>query len=526
MLTFTLSHPATGDRQLSISSSDLAGEGATIGRTSRNHVVLDDQTVSRTHARISVVQESTFVTDAGSTSGTLLNGTRLASEHPVRLTGGDKLSIGPYVLTLNTPSGPDTDLLEATIVAAPPLASYMPLAGVGPEGFSHWTGGDLTVRVQRIIEETADVKTFVFAAKIPTQFTYAPGQFITLHLTINGVNVSRSYTISSTPSRPHTLTITVKRVASVEGQPAGLVSSWLHEQLAVGDAVNISGPFGDFSCARHPGPRLLLVSAGSGITPMLSMTRWLTDSAAEADVVFLHSTKTSADIICRRELELLATHNPRLKLTIITTRPEPGSAWLGLTGRLSGDLLQVSVPDFLRRTVFCCGPEAFMKEVKGLLADRNFPMDHYHEESFGGPKRPSTPVHSSTTRYGLKALLNSKPANPAQPAPPATPAPSAEGATGPRTAVRTGVSSVVFVRSGISAACLPGESILEAGEAKGVALPSGCRVGKCGACKQRKRSGDVVREGYSDDILSAADRKNGFILCCIAKPATTVEVDA
>ena len=520
MLTFTLSHPAQGERQIALSPAQLAGEGATIGRTSRNQVVLDDQTVSRTHARITVQQDSTFVTDCGSTSGTALNGTRLASERPMRMTGGDRITIGPFTLTLNTPSGPDTDLMEATIVAAPPLASYMPLADVAPDSFAHWSEGELQVRVQRIIDETPDVKTFVFAAKTPTLYHYAPGQFITLQLTINGTKVMRSYSLSSTPSRPHTLTNTVKRVAAIDGQPAGLVSNWLHDQLAVGDTITISGPFGDFSCAKEPSPRLLLVSAGSGITPMLAMTRWLTDSAAEADIVFLHSARTSADIICRRELELMATHNPRLKLIIITTRPEPGSTWLGLTGRLSSDLLRLAAPDFQRRTVFCCGPEPFMKEVKKLLVEQNFPMGNHHEESFGGAKRPQsqTPPQSTSTKYGLKALLSG---DQGRPSPPPT-----DAATGPRTAVRTNLPQVVFARSGITATCLPDQTILEAGEAKGVGLASGCRMGKCGMCKQRKRSGEIARDGYNDSVLSSTDRGNGYILCCIAKPATTVELDA
>ena len=518
MLNFTLSHPAHGERQIALSPAQLAGEGATIGRTSRNHVVLDDQTVSRTHARITVQQDSTFITDCGSTSGTALNGTRLASERPMRMTGGDRITIGPFTLTLNTPSGNDNDLLEATIVAAPPLASYMPLANVTPESFAHWSEGELQVQVQRITDETPDVKTFAFTAKIPTLYHYAPGQFITLHLDINGTKVMRSYSLSSTPSRPHTLTITVKRVVAVDGQPAGVVSNWLHDHLAVGDTITISGPFGDFSCAKQPSPRLLLVSAGSGITPMLAMTRWLTDSAAKADVVFLHSARTSADIICRRELELMATHNPRLKLIIITTRPEPGSTWLGLTGRLSSDLLRLAAPDFQRRAVFCCGPEPFMKEVKKLLVEQNFTMGNYHEESFGGAKRPQAPTHSSTFKYGLKALLSGEQERSLQ-------APPSEAATGPRAVVRTNVPNVVFARSGITATCLPDQTILEAGEAKGVELASGCRMGKCGMCKQRKRSGEISRDGYSDSVLTGADRGKGYILCCIAKPATTVELD-
>ncbi len=523
MLKFTLTHPALGERQVMIDSAALTGEGATIGRTPRNHLVLDDQTVSRTHVRLTVSQGSTFVADCGSTAGTTLNGTRLSPDRPVRITVSDQLVLGAFTLVLN-PAEVMPDLFEATIVAAPPLATYMPLADIPPEKFARWTAGELPVRVQRIIDETADVRTFVFASSTPTLYTYQPGQFITLHLTINGAPVMRSYSLSSTPSRPHTISITVKRVAAVDGQPAGVVSNWLHDHLGVGDSLTISGPYGDFSCVRHPSPRLLLISAGSGITPMLAMTRWLSDSAAEADVVFLHSARTSADIICRRELELLATHNPRLRLIIITTRPEPGAGWIGLTGRLSSELLSLAVPDYQRRTVFCCGPEPFMKGVKTLLADHGFPMGNHHEESFGGAKRPApvAAVQPAASNFGLKALLKAD-AGPAKP----TPAPASNGqGSGSRTAVMPAMTSVTFAKSRVTVTCAPHETILEAGEAKGVALPSGCRMGKCGMCKQRKRSGEIVREGYNDAVLPAADRSNGFVLCCIAKAATAVELDA
>ena len=522
MLKFTLTHPTQGERHVTIDTPALTGEGATIGRTPRNHLVLDDQTVSRTHARLTVNQGSAFVTDCGSTAGTTLNGTRLTAERPLRITAGDRLMLGTFTLVLN-PAETAADPFEATIVAAPPLATYMPLANIPPEKFARWTEGELPVRVQRIIDETADVKTFVFASPTPTLYTYQPGQFITLHLTINGAKVMRSYSLSSTPSRPHTISITVKRVAAVDGQPAGVVSNWLHDHLGVGDSLTISGPYGDFSCVHHPSPRLLFISAGSGITPMLAMTRWLSDSAAEADVVFLHSARTSADIICRRELELLATHNPRLRLIIITTRPEPGAGWIGLTGRLSNELLTLAVPDYQRRTVFCCGPEPFMKGVKTLLADSGFPMGNHHEESFGGAKRPApaAAVQPSTSQYGLKALLKADPG-------PAKPAPSGSGGSGSgsRTAAMPAIANVTFAKSRVTVTCAPNETILEAGEAKGVALPSGCRMGKCGMCKQRKRSGEIVREGYNDAVLPAADRSNGFILCCIAKAATAVELDA
>ena len=516
MLTLRLSHPALGEKLTTLDQEDLSGEGVTIGRANRNQIVLEDPAVSRLHARLTLRQGSVFITDCGSTAGTSVNGARLSVNKPARLAEADRITIGQFTLDL-APAEADVESLGVTVMAAPPLASYMPLAGFEPQDLARWTGGEQVVRVMRVIDETADVKTFVFASEPPLLFTYLPGQFITLHLVIEGAKVSRSYSLSSTPSRPHTISITVKRAAAGEGQPAGVVSAWLHAHVVIGDTVTISGPYGDFSCVRHPSPRLLLISAGSGVTPMLSMARWLTDTAAEVDIAFLHSARTSADIICRQNLEMLAVENPRLRLVLATTRPEPGSRWVGLVGRLSIEMLKVAVPDFHRRTVFCCGPESFMKDVKHLLTAELFPVDNYHEESFGAPRRsPPTPTARTPTEYGLKALLKAEAPTPA----------AGQHSSATRTALKAEVASVTFLKSKVTVICAPGQTVLEAGESKGLKLPFGCRMGKCGACKQVKRCGEVVREGYDDAVLPPGDRSKGYILTCIAKPVGRVEIDA
>lgn len=544
MLTFRLSHPISGDKQAHINQDDLSGEGVTIGRGGRNHIVLEDPSVSRLHARLTLNQGSVYVADCGSTAGTMLNRARLMPNKATRLVAGDVLEIGPFTMDLIPAEKSNSELLGVTVMAAPPLASYMPVAAIDASSLTRWTGGELTVRVARIIDETAQVKTFVFVADKPLLFTYLPGQFITVQVPIDGVQTTRSYTISSTPSRPHALSITVKGQAAGEGSPAGLVSSWLHAHLAVGDAITINGPYGEFSCVRHPSPRILLISAGSGITPMLAMSRWLTDTTADVDVAFLHCARTSAELICRQDLELLAVHNPRLRVTLVTTRPEAGSRWTGLSGRISTEMLKLIVPDFHRRVVFCCGPEQFMHSVKGMLEREHFPLANFHEESFGGaPRRSSSgsfakpsgtaapgPLSASAsaaaaaarpTEYGLKALLRVEASHGAHP----STGHQANGATSTALKVES-LASVNFAKSKALVACAPQQTVLEAGESHGVKLAFGCRMGKCGACKQIKCSGELQREGYDDAVLHASERSRGYILTCIAKPNGRVEIDA
>lgn len=401
MLQFTISHATQGERPLTLSQEDLVGEGAVIGRASRSQVVLDDPGVSRVHARLSLRQGSVFITDVGSTAGTALNGQRLPADKPTRLAAGDRLGIGPFSLTLG---GADTggDALRTTIMAEPPVSAYMPLAAVVLDQLPRWTGGELAVRVVRIIDETSDVKTFVLAAETPTLFSYLPGQATTVQVSIDGKPHTRSYSISSSPSRPHTLAITVKRLPPSDGSPGGMFSTWLHERVAPGDTLTISGLHGSFSCLKHPSPRILLIAAGIGITPMLSMVRWLGDTASETDVVLVYAARTSGELIAHHELTTLARANPRLRLVLTTSRPEPGSGWSGPVGRPGGELLPLAVPDYLRRTIFCCGPEGFMQLMRSALQPTGFPMAKYHEENFGsrrgtggGLSGPRTALHTN-----------------------------------------------------------------------------------------------------------------------------------
>ena len=392
MLQLLLSHPTHGEKPLALSQEDLVGE-ATIGRNSRNQVVLDDPGVSRLHARLTLRQGTLFISDAGSTSGTILNGTRLTADTQARVVEGDRLVIGPFTVTVR---GADSgvDGLRTTIMAEPPVTAYMPLAQVPADGYRLWTGGELLVRLVRIINETPEVRTLVFAGEVPTRFCYRPGQAVQVRISLDGVVHQRHFSISSTPSRPHTLAITVRREPG-----AGTVSAWLHDRLLLGDALTIHGPFGDFSCITFPSPRLLLLSAGIGVAPILAMVRWLTDTAPETDVVLVHSARSLATMVGARELELLMAQHPRLRVVVTTTRNDRMQPWLGLNGRLDADMLLHIVPDALRRTVFCCGPEKFRQVMKEALLTRQFPAARFHEEHFASSGGAGTgPLPAPPTR--------------------------------------------------------------------------------------------------------------------------------
>ena len=198
--------------------------------------------------------------------------------------------------------------------------------------------------------ETHDVKSFFFRSPAGHAFAFTPGQFLTLELDIGGTRLNRCYTISSPPTQPHTLSITVKRV------PGGPVSNWLHDHLSAGMSVRTLGPAGVFSNALHPAERYLFLSAGSGITPLMSMARTHRDLCDDRDIVFVHNARTPDDIIFERELDLLASNLSRFRAHFVCEQLGRRPSWHGLTGRLSLPALALMAPDFLTRTVFTCGP--------------------------------------------------------------------------------------------------------------------------------------------------------------------------
>jgi glycine betaine catabolism B len=515
-------------------TSPVAGQECSIGRESNCDIVLSKSDISRRHGKIYYEGNDYYFADLGSLSGSYLNEVKLQTNQCDRLILDSKIRIGDFTLVVveishQSPLDLDTDNQPTIMFMAEDQAltpqQYMPVAYTEPSKFSRWEQGDLTVKCMQIIDETADAKTFRFVAEPPVLFSYKPGQFVTLDLEIDGQEISRSYSISSTPSRPHSLEITVKRVPAASAEhPRGLVSNWLHDNLQVGSQVKLSGPTGKFNCFDHPAPKLLLLSAGSGITPMMSMSRWIYDTGADCDVVFFHSARNANEVIFRDELALLSARQKNFHLAISLTGK---SGAMGLKGRLTPEMLAVICPDFSDRMVFVCGSTGFMTGTKQMLADLNFPMANYHQESFGSPKKSSkkapagieTPI-ANAPKFGIAAFLGKiQSPTPAPANNVAVAASPAVGVPAAKTAIK-----VVFEKSGQEVAGDGEDSVLDLAEQLGVKIRSSCRAGSCGSCKKMMRSGTVKMT--EEEGLEPGEAAAGYILCCVAYPQDRVVVDA
>ncbi len=488
-----------------------------IGRNTTCDLVLASPEVSRVHGRIVYIDNAYYYIDDGSTSGSLLNGESIPVNDNRQLHPGDLLQIGETFLHVETLNPPSVNGSESEMALPSPFLI--------PE--QQWAGEDLLCRCCRIVDETPDVKTFYFVAEPGVLFNYKPGQFVNLEVEIEGKPVIRSYSISSSPTRPYHLSLTIKRVPQPSNQPelpGGLVSNWLHNHLQVGDRVRLlGGALGNFTCLPNLPAKMLLISAGSGITPMMSMSRWVQDSLANCDIFFLHSARTLEDIVFRAELETVTTQIPNFHLAVTLTQQPIGRAWMGLTGRISESMLQVVVPDLRDRRVYVCGPAEFMQSIRSLLETLQFPMQNYQEESFGcrspiqlNPAAPSVlqsvPVPELTSNGNSSSSTNGNKS-------------SLDHLVVANAIVENAASVIHFIQSEQHVTADKDASILEVAEQEGISLRHACRVGACGACKVRVRKGQV-RYDTTPTALTAADQQAGLALACIAYPVEDVEIEA
>lgn len=457
-----------------------------IGRNPNCDLILNNPEVSRVHGLIHYFQENFYFTELVSTNGSRLNNQDILMSDSRLLAPGDIIQIVDFYLLFL----PESEKIEKSN----PYWFLKPQNTVNSTPTTVVNKNELIVSCSQIIEETHDVKTFCLVTSPPTKFDYKPGQFVTLDLEINGKSVKRSYSISSTPSRPHNLEITVKRVPAPKDTPdapPGLVSNWLNDNLTTGSQIKISPPMGNFTCFDNPNRKFLFISAGSGITPMMSMSRWLCDTIPNADIIFLHSAKTLRDVIFHHELELMASRNPDFQLAITLTGAENNSNWLGATGRLNEKKMRAISPDYQERIVYVCGSDGFRASVKAILGELEFPMQNYHEESFGSSKkREKVQVIDNAPKHFYSASFNTAPTS----------------------------NKVVFTESQQQVVCEDGETILEAAEREGITLSSGCKMGACGMCKLRKISGEV---SYEEDVHC----EDEYVLTCVAKARGNVMVE-
>ncbi|MFT6456594.1 2Fe-2S iron-sulfur cluster-binding protein [Pseudophaeobacter arcticus] len=337
-----------------------------------------------------------------------------------------------------------------------------------------------------VVPETPGTASFSFRSPSGAQFAYDPGQFLTLEIPAPdqpGGVVHRTYTISSSPSRPRSITITAK------AQNDSIGTRWMLDNLKPGMRIKAIGPAGLFTNVDSRAKKFLFLSAGSGITPMMSMTTCMWDEGLDLDVVFINCAKRPSEIIFRQRLEQMASRSSGLDLKFVVEEPDLYRPWTGYQGFFNQLMLGLMAPDYLEREVYCCGPDLFMTAVREALVGLGFDMDNYHQESFGAP------VETVAEQPALDDVIPDDDSK----------------------------AEIIFSTSGVTAKVVETDTVLAAARSVGLNIPSGCNLGVCGTCKVKKTEGEVHmvhNGGISEDDIGA-----GYILACCSNPIGKIAVE-
>jgi ferredoxin-NADP reductase len=322
-----------------------------------------------------------------------------------------------------------------------------------------WSSREVRGRIESIERETADSVTIVIRPGWVWE-GHVPGQFLRVGIVVDGVHHWRAYSLTSDPGRPDgCISITPKL------RGTGKVSPYLVRAAQPGTIVRLGGVEGDFTLPDPPPSSLLFITAGSGITPIMSMLRGLERVGGLSDVVHVHSARTAEDVVFGGQLRELATRHAGYRLHLQLTAAD---------GRLSPADLEAICPDWRTRSAFASGPGAMLDALG----------DHWE-------------------RAGVRSQLRMERFQPVLDA-------HAAGAGGP----------ISFTKSRTRTASDGTVPILVAGEHAGLELAYGCRMGICRTCVGRLGSGRVrdLRTG------KVSGQPGEFVRSCIHAPEGPVEI--
>lgn len=323
-----------------------------------------------------------------------------------------------------------------------------------------WSTRELRGRIERIDHETPDAVTVLIRPGFEWS-GHRPGQYLRIGVVVDGVHHWRAYSLTSEPGRPDgCISITPKLVE------AGKVSPYLVRAARPGDVVRLGGVEGTFVLPEPLPPKLLFISAGSGITPIMSMLRSLHRDGAFDDAVHVHSARSAEGVIFADLLGRIEEAHEGYRLHLRLTGEE---------GRLAPDDLDRLCPDWRERHTFLSGP-AGMLDAMSVRWERDGDSELLHMERF-------------------QPVIGGEPG---------------EGEGG----------MVRFLKSGVEARCESGTPILVGGEEAGATLPFGCRMGICHTCVGRLCKGEV-RDLRTGKVHGS---EGEMVRTCVNAPEGPIEI--
>ncbi len=337
----------------------------------------------------------------------------------------------------------------------------------------------MRLQVTEIIRETPSTKTLRLAREDGDLPPFRPGQYVNVHVEVDGVRTSRPYSIACAPGQGY-LDLTIR------DNPGGFVAPYMLNELQVGDQLETSGPAGNFYYEPLiDGHELVFLAGGSGITPFMSILRACLGAdggSAPVHIHLLYGCRSADDVIYGQELTELAARYPNFDYSLVISEPSPD--YEGLVGFLEAGLIRQEIGDVQGKTFYLCGPPAMYQFCFTALRDLEIPRHKIKRELFGPP--------DVTLEPGWPLGLS------------------------PQTVFSVEVVGERTVRAPA------GEPLLNTLERHGLVVPAVCRVGECSECRVRLLAGQVFMP--QDVGLRESDRQFGYIHACVSYPLEDLQI--
>ena len=338
-----------------------------------------------------------------------------------------------------------------------------------------------TLKIKEVRKETVDCVSILFDVPeyLTQSFTFKQGQYLTLKTNIEGEEIRRSYSICSAPFE-NELRIAIKHV---EG---GKFSTYANKKLKKGDTLEVAPPDGRFTTLLNFNHKkhYVLIAAGSGITPILSILKSVLQEEPQSDITLIYGNKNAASVIFREHIEGLKNKNmQKLRVFHVLSRERVDAEFLhGRINAMKIKAFSEKMPEILRGSeYFLCGPEDMINEVREVLNSYNINKKNIHFELFGTNKK-----HLNTTVVATEKIVSTA------------------------TIKLDGIAFDVPIHEG--------EMVLDAALRMGADLPFACKGGVCCTCRAKITEGAVEMEvNYA---LDHEEVERGYILTCQSIPKT------
>lgn len=343
----------------------------------------------------------------------------------------------------------------------------------------------MSLVISNIIDETPSTKTFRLVKENNESLPiFRAGQYISIKAEVNGSNITRPYSISSSPKEAHKgyYDITIRK------EEHGFFSEYIWNNWEVGSTVICSGPHGFFYYEPlRDTKEIICLAGGSGITPFRSMIKDIVENDLDLSLTLLYGTRLDDDIIYIDELKELADKSPNIKVEYICS--EPSNQWKGQSGFLTADCIKANVDNPHDKTFFICGPQVMYDFFDKELETFQLPPKRIRKEVFGEVKNisekfPDFPKDLEGKSFEITLIIG-------------------------------GLTKIIPAD--------PMETVLVAIERAGFSAPSECRSGECGFCRSLLVSGDIFISPLNDGRRHA-DIELNFFHPCSSYPLSNLKI--